>query len=91
MSIARTERVRDQSAFAAQQRYVRILNRRSDGFVEFVFSIDDPDLGVELILPQAAFAQFCATNQVRMMTPAEAAECDAQATKWRFGQIGISE
>lgn len=28
------------------KRYVRILKRRTDGFVEFVFSIDDPDLGL---------------------------------------------
>jgi phenol hydroxylase P0 protein len=47
---------------------VRLLRRRPDGFVEFVFSISDPELGVELILPSSAYAQFCAENQVRFLT-----------------------
>jgi phenol hydroxylase P0 protein len=50
------------------QCFVRLLRRRPDGFVEFVFSIEDPELGVELILPAAAFTQFCAENQVRFLT-----------------------
>jgi phenol hydroxylase P0 protein len=50
------------------QCFVRLLRRRPDGFVEFVFSISDPELGVELILPSSAYAQFCAENQVRFLT-----------------------
>lgn len=50
------------------QCFVRLLRRRPDGFVEFVFSIDDPELAVELILPACAYAQFCAENRVRFLT-----------------------
>jgi phenol hydroxylase P0 protein len=50
------------------QCFVRLLRRRPDGFVEFVFSISDPELGVELILPASAYAQFCAENRVRFLT-----------------------
>jgi phenol hydroxylase P0 protein len=50
------------------QYFVRLRRRRPDGFVEFVFCIDDPELGVELILPTSAYAQFCAENRVRFLT-----------------------
>lgn len=81
----------DQPVDVARQPYVRLLRRRSDGFVEFVFSIGDPDLGVELILPEKAYAQFCAHNRVRFLSADEARESDVRASKWRFGQVGITE
>lgn len=46
-------------------RWVRVLAHRPDGFVEFAFSIGDPALAVELILPEPAFAAFCAEQRVR--------------------------
>lgn len=46
-------------------RWVRVIERRPDGFVEFAFSIGDPALAVELILPEPAFAMFCAEQRVR--------------------------
>ncbi len=72
-------------------RYVRVLRHRPDGFVEFLFSVGDPDLGVELILRTAAFDEFCAENQVQFVSPAEAEVIDINAWKWRFGQPGITE
>ena len=72
-------------------RYVRVLRHRPDGFVEFLFSVGDPELGVELILPAAAFDQFCAENRAQFVSPAEAEVIDINAWKWRFGQPGITE
>lgn len=71
------------------QRYVRLLRQRDDGFVEFVFSIDDPSLGVELILPREAYLQFCRHNAVRFISDAQASLLDAEAQKWRYGIPGI--
>lgn len=47
-----------------QRRYVRLLERRGDGLVSFDFSIGWPELAVELMLPAAAFDEFCARHQV---------------------------
>lgn len=47
-----------------QVKYVRLLERRADGLVSFEFSIGWHELAVELMLPSAAFDEFCTTNQV---------------------------
>ncbi|MCE1240073.1 MAG: phenol hydroxylase subunit [Azonexaceae bacterium] len=57
------------SVFDAGRRYVRICDRRADGFVEFEFSIGDPELAVELMLPESAFHEFCLANEVIMLDP----------------------
>lgn len=44
------------------KRYVRVTGAH-DGFVEFDFSIGDPDITVELILPRPAFEEFCRANK----------------------------
>src|SRR6218665_3026414 len=46
------------------RRYVRLLERRGDGLVSFEFSIGWPELAVQLMLPSAAFDEFCARNHV---------------------------
>ena len=48
----------------ANKRWVRVLNRTKNGFVEFEFFVSDADLFVELILPEAAFQEFCVNNKV---------------------------
>lgn len=57
---------------AALTSYVRVTGLRREKFVEFEFSIGDADLTIELILPTAAFAEFCAENQAVVLPPAPA-------------------
>jgi phenol hydroxylase P0 protein len=47
------------------RKFVRVLQRRDNGLIEFEFSIGWPELAVELMLPQRAFEAFCRTHQVR--------------------------
>ena len=49
------------------KRYVRVTNRERSGFVEFDFAIGDPDVALEMILPTAAFAEFCAAHSVVLL------------------------
>ncbi len=49
------------------RRFVRVVERRADGFVEFRFSIGDPDLFVEMFLDGPAFAEFCATQHAEVL------------------------
>lgn len=71
--------------------FVRVRARRSDGFVEFDFAIGEPGLTVELILPTAAFEEFCATHRVRHLSTVEEARVDADQAKWRYGRPGITQ
>lgn len=49
------------------QRFVRVLGRWENGYVEFAFSVGWPELSVELILPAPAFEAFCAAHRVRYL------------------------
>lgn len=68
-------------------KYVRVRKMRDDGFVEFDFSIGDPMLYVELILPSTAFNEFCNSNGVKFLSDDEAAALDADRRRWRQGFI----
>lgn len=52
------------SSFDPTRKFVRVTELRPDGFVEFDFAIGEPELFVEMILPAAAFDEFCAHNRV---------------------------
>jgi phenol/toluene 2-monooxygenase (NADH) P0/A0 len=53
--------------FDPARRYVRLLQMRPDGFVEFEFAVGEPELTVELILPAAAYRAFCRDNRVTLL------------------------
>jgi phenol hydroxylase P0 protein len=46
------------------KRWVNVLRKTENGFVEFEFCISDADLCIELILPEAAFKEFCLNNHI---------------------------
>ena len=56
-------------SFDPTRRYVRVCEQRPDGFIEFEFSIGDPAMCVELMLPEASFHEFCLANEVIVLEP----------------------
>lgn len=71
--------------FDTTRKYVRVIETRGNGMVEFEFAIGEPELFVELLLPAPAFAEFCAANAVTMLgkpEPAVTAEADSEAAQW---------
>lgn len=52
------------AGFDVNKRFVKILKRYANDLVLFEFSIGWTDLVVELILPNAAFQEFCERNAV---------------------------
>ena len=64
MSNAQTAAIEQDLLLDLTKKYVRVLERRPDGMVSFEFSIGWPELAVELMLPSAAFDDFCCQNQV---------------------------
>ncbi len=73
-----------------QQHYVRITKVLHHRFVEFEYSIGDPTLCVELVLPFPEFEQFCNRYQTERLTPEQVAAVDYDRLKWRFGAPGIA-
>lgn len=59
--------------FDAMRKYVRVCSRRPDGFVEFEFAIGEPELCVELMLPESTFHEFCIAHEVIVLEPIESA------------------
>jgi phenol hydroxylase P0 protein len=72
-----------------QQRYVRVTSVRDKRFVEFDFSIGDPTLFVELVLPFEQFQLFCKRNQVLELSAEQAAQVDYDQLKWRYGKPDV--
>ena len=70
-----------------QRRFVRITSRDRPGLVEFNFSIGDPSLYLEMILPDEAFDEFCRSNQVTFLTDEQAEAVAKQQEKWRYGEV----
>ena len=71
-----------------QTRFVRVTSRDRPGLVEFNFSIGDPSLYLEMILPVNAFDEFCRSNQVTYLTDEQAEAVARQQEKWRSGDAG---
>lgn len=71
------------SSFDPAITYVRLMQVREDGFVELEFAVGEPELFVEMILPQAAFADFCVANHAKLL-PAPAVDAPRNDWEWRL-------
>jgi phenol hydroxylase P0 protein len=83
--------VQAEVTFDPTRRYVRICEQRPDGFIEFEFAIGDPALCVELMLPEAAFHEFCLANAVIVLEPAAPGQGDWAARLNNASQQQISD
>lgn len=59
----------DTPAIDVNRKFVRLIEERADGLVEFEFAIGEPELFVEMLLPAAAYQAFCAHNAVTRLPP----------------------
>lgn len=69
------------------KRYVHVTNRERVGFVEFNFSINDPSLFLEMILPLKAFDDFCHYNDVTFLSEEQIRLVEQQHNKWNSGDV----
>ena len=53
-----------ESVWNPAAKWVRIVAERASGMVEFEFAVGEPQLFVEMVMPQAQFEEFCAMNGV---------------------------
>jgi len=69
------------------RKFVRLIERREDGFVEFEFAIGEPELYAEMLLPADAYEAFCEAHHVTLLEPhVEAAEQDDSGLDWNLHQ-----
>lgn len=47
------------SDFDPSRKFIRVVEQRADGLVEFEFAVGEPELFVEMLLPRPAFEDFC--------------------------------
>ncbi len=57
-----TTPVKGPDDFNPQKRFIKVTGTNAQGFVEFEFAVGSPELCVELMLPRAAFEEFCLTQ-----------------------------
>lgn len=72
------------SIFDITRKFVRVMRTLPNGLVEFEFAVGDPDVAVELVMPKAAFDEFCAANRVELVSAAKAGPVDADAADADF-------
>ncbi len=70
--------------------YIRVTSRARTGFVEFNFSINDPTLFLEMILPVKAFEDFCKHNNAQFLTPEQESMVDRHEMVWYDSVAGES-
>ena len=70
------------------QKVVRIMGERN-GLIEFEYGIGDLSMPLELMLPPAAFDEFCKTNAVEIITsaPDKILTEDERAMAWRPSDV----
>ncbi|QID17628.1 phenol hydroxylase [Nitrogeniibacter mangrovi] len=66
------------------RKFVRLVERRDDGLVEFEFSIGLPELYVEMLLPADAYEAFCETNKVEFLEGPRPLEDTGADWEWRL-------
>ena len=72
------------SNFDITRKFVRVMRTLPNGLIEFEFAVGDPDVAAELVMPKAAFDEFCANNKVEFMTDVLAKPVDADAADADF-------
>ena len=70
--------------FDITRKFVRVMRTLPNGLIEFEFAVGDPDVAAELVMPKAAFDEFCKANQVELLTDAKAGPADADASDADF-------
>ena len=75
-----------QDTFDTTRKFVRVIGTLPNGLIEFEFAIGDPEVSAELVMPKAAFDEFCRVNQVIRIGDAQAVELDRDRAKWQHGE-----
>lgn len=65
-------------------KYVRVTDKRADGFIEFDYCLGEKDMVLEMILTEEAFEDFCRTEQVTFLDADNNEGGEASPFDWRL-------
>ena len=68
-----------------KEKFIKIEKIKSDGFVEFLFAIDEVTTNIEMILPYKAFIAFCECNRVSFVTKEQEELMAEDDILWKYG------
>jgi len=68
-----------------RQKFIKIEKIKTDGFVEFLFAMDDVTTNVEMILPYKAFIEFCEHNRVSFVSEEQEEVMEEDDILWKYG------
>ncbi len=72
------------NGFDTTRKFVRVLRTLPNGLIEFEFAIGEPDIAAELVMPKAAFDEFCVGNQVEFITAAVPVDAESTAADFQW-------
>ena len=64
--------------------YVRVTGKRDDGFVEFDFSVGQPEVALEMVLKQQDFEKFCEEQKVIFLDDEAVASDDEEKNAFQW-------
>ncbi|SFB34990.1 phenol hydroxylase P0 protein [Collimonas sp. OK607] len=78
----------ERNNFDTTRKFVRVIELKKNGMVEFEFAVGEPELYVEMLLPAKAFEEFSAANHVVTLdatSPLQiAAQESVEDTQWSW-------
>lgn len=77
--------------FDTTRKFVRVLELRKDGLVEFEFAIGEPEMFVELMMPAASFDDFCAVNKVTSLDEKSQLKVGEVRGDWEWSLRDVSQ
>ncbi|VTZ23441.1 hypothetical protein MPC4_290061 [Methylocella tundrae] len=84
-SISKYEREDDGATLDLARRYIRVVGVRC-GFIEFEFTIADPMLTIELVMPPSAFDEFCRAQGANISAADDVEQAFARLRERSAGQ-----
>lgn len=70
--------------FDTSLHYVRVTDKRDDGFVEFEFSVGQPEVALEMVLKQQDFEKFCEEQKVTFLDEEAAPSDDEEKNAFQW-------
>lgn len=74
-----------QELMPGKDKFIKIEKIKSNGFVEFLFAIDEVTMNVEMILPYKEFIIFCERNRVSFVSEEQEEEMKEDEILWQYG------
>jgi len=68
-----------------RDKFIKIQQIKPNGFVEFLFAIDQVTMNVEMVLPCKEFLEFCDRNRVSFVTYEQEELMKKDNILWQYG------